>query len=302
MELDHIDTEKANPATTRIDEETTEGIVRLINDQDQLVAPAVARVLPQIAQAVDLIYERMSSGGRLVYLGSGTSGRLGVLDAVECPPTFGVTPNMVVGLMAGGSSAYVRAKEGAEDDREAGAEDLKQIQFSAADALVGIAASGRTPYVLGGMAYAASLGAPVIGLTCTQGAALSQFARVTIAPLCGPEVVTGSTRMKSGTAQKMVLNMLSTAVMIKLGKVWGNLMVDVKATNQKLVQRAVNIIKETCGVTEGEAADALQRCGGNCKKAIVCIKCGISNEQAREALDKAGGRIAEALKACGADR
>ena len=302
MELDRIDTEKANPATLRIDEESTEGIVRLINEQDHLIAPAVARVLPQIAQAVDLIYAQLSSGGRLVYLGSGTSGRLGVLDAVECPPTFGVDPGLVVGLMAGGSSAFVQAKEGAEDDREAGAEDLRQINFGAADALVGIAASGRTPYVLGGMAYAASLGAPVIGLACTANAALSEFTRVTIAPLCGPEVITGSTRMKSGTAQKMVLNMLSTAVMIKLGKVWGNLMVDVKATNQKLVQRAVNIIKETCGVTEGEAEDALQHCGGNCKKAIMCIKCGISNEQAQEALDKAGGRIAEALKACGVDR
>jgi len=302
MELDRIDTEKANLSTGRIDEESTEGIVRLINEQDQLVAPAVAGVLPQIARAVDLIYAQLSCGGRLVYLGSGTSGRLGVLDAVECPPTFGVDPGLVVGLMAGGSSAFVRAKEGAEDDREAGKEDLRQIGFSSADALVGIAASGRTPYVLGGMAYAASLGAPVIGIACTADSALSQFALVTIAPLCGPEVITGSTRMKSGTAQKMVLNMLSTAVMIKLGKVWGNLMVDVKATNQKLVQRAVNIIKQTCGVTDGEAMEALERCGGNCKKAILCIKCGMSNEQAENALEKAGGHIAEALKACGADR
>ena len=302
MELDRIDTEKSNPATKRIDEESTEGIVRLINEQDHLIAPAVARVLPQIAQAVDLIYAQLSCGGRLVYLGSGTSGRLGVLDAVECPPTFGVDPGLVVGLMAGGPSAFVQAKEGAEDDREAGAQDLRQIGFSAADALVGIAASGRTPYVLGGMAYASSLGAPVIGLACTEGAALSQFARVTIAPLCGPEVITGSTRMKSGTAQKMVLNMLSTAVMIKLGKVWGNLMVDVKATNHKLVQRAVNIIKGTCGVTDSEAADALQRCGGSCKKAIVSIQCRMTAEQAQVTLEKAGGRVTEALKACRVER
>ncbi len=302
MKLERIDTEKANPATIHIDEESTEGIVRLINEQDRLVAAAVALVLPQVARAVDLIFAQLSRGGRLVYLGSGTSGRLGVLDAVECPPTFGVDPGLVVGLMAGGPSAFVKAREGAEDDREAGAEDLMQISFSAADALVGIAASGRTPYVLGGMAYAASLGAPVIGLACTADAELSQYARVTIAPLCGPEVITGSTRMKSGTAQKMVLNMLSTAVMIKLGKVWGNLMVDVKATNQKLVQRAVNIIRQTCGVTESEAMEALERCGGSCKRAIVSTKCGLSCEQAEITLVKANGRIAEALKACGADR
>lgn len=302
MDLSRIDTEKSNPATGRIDEETTAGIVRLINEQDRLVAFAVAKTLPQIAEAVDLIFAQLRCGGRLIYMGAGTSGRLGVLDAVECPPTFGVDPGLVVGLMAGGPSAYVRAREGAEDDRDAGAEDLRQIGLCAADALVGIAASGRTPYVLGGMAYAASLGAPVIGLTCTENAELSQFAGITIAPLCGPEVITGSTRMKSGTAQKMVLNMLSTAVMIKLGKVWGNLMVDVKATNQKLVQRAVAIIRGTCGVTEDEASDALKRCGGSCKKAIVCIRCRLTNEQADRALQEAGGHIAQVLKACGADR
>ena len=302
MDLSFIDTEKSNPATGRIDEEATEGICRLINTQDCLVAPAVALVLPQISQAVDLIFAQLSSGGRLIYMGAGTSGRLGVLDAVECPPTFGIDPGLVVGLMAGGPSAFVKAREGAEDDRNAGAEDLKQIGLRAADALVGITASGRTPYVLGGMAYAASLGVPVIGIACTANAALSEFARVTIAPLCGPEVITGSTRMKSGTAQKMVLNMLSTAVMIKLGKVWGNLMVDVKATNEKLVQRAVGIIRETCGVTDGEASETLKRCGGSCKKAIVCIKCRLTSEQAQAALEKAGGHIAQALKACGADR
>ena len=301
MDLSRIDTERVNPNTLHIDGEPTSGILRLINQEDKLVAQAVEAVLPEVGQAVDLIYERLKQGGRLIYLGSGTSGRLGVLDAVECPPTFGVEPELVVGLIAGGPSAFVRAKEGAEDDRQAGEDDLKAIQFSAADALVGIAASGRTPYVLGGMAYAKSLGAPVIGLCCTANAQLQQYADVTIAPLCGPEALTGSTRMKSGTAQKMVLNMLSTAVMIKLGKVYGNLMVDVKATNKKLEQRAINIVKMATGADDQLAKETLDNCGGNCKKAIVCIKCSVGREKAEALLDAAEGHISGALKACGVE-
>ncbi len=301
MDLTRIDTERRNPATLHIDQESTLGMLTLMNQQDHLVAAAVEKELPRIAQAVDLIYTQLKQGGRLVYLGSGTSGRLGVLDAVECPPTFGVDPGLVVGLMAGGPSAFVKAREGAEDDREAGAEDLRAIRFTAQDALVGIAASGRTPYVLGGMAYAQSLGAPVIGLACTSGAQLADYAQVMIAPLVGPEVVTGSTRLKSGTAQKMLLNMLSTGVMIKLGKVYGNLMVDVKATNEKLKQRALNILVEATGVTQQQAADALKLSGGSCKTAIVSIRCGLNRQQAEEALAQAQGHIAQALRACGAE-
>ena len=297
--LDHIDTEKTNPATRHIDRLGTEDMLRLINREDQKVAEAVAQVLPQVAQAVDIIYRQMQGGGRLVYLGSGTSGRLGVLDAAECPPTFGVDPALVVALIAGGEGAFVRAREGAEDDRAAGAEDLRAIDFSAKDVLVGIAASGRTPYVLGGMAYAASLGAIVIGLACAQHPEMAEHARVMITPLCGPEVITGSTRMKSGTAQKMVLNMLSTAVMIKLGKVWGNRMVDVKVTNRKLLQRAVSILMDTTGVTAEAAKTALDACGGNTKTAIVCLRCGLDPQAAREVLENAGGHVAEALQACG---
>lgn len=300
MDLSPIDTERTNPSTAGIDRESTQGILRLINEEDQRVAYAVQKVLPEVARAVDLIYEQLEGGGRLVYLGSGTSGRLGVLDAVECPPTFGVSEDRVIGLIAGGANAFTKAKEGAEDDRTAGAKDLEAIRFSRKDALVGIAASGRTPYVLGGMLYAASLGAPVIALTCTANAEMAHHARVTIAPLVGPEVITGSTRMKSGTAQKMVLNMLSTAVMIKLGKVYGNYMVDVKATNEKLKRRAAGIVRQAAGVTQEEAEKALLLCSGSCKTAIVCLKCGISREAAESALERAKGHISDALKECGA--
>lgn len=300
MDLSRIDTERSNPATAHIDEESTLGIVRLMNQQDALVAEAVSRELNNIARAVDLIYGRLQAGGRLVYLGSGTSGRLGVLDAVECPPTFGVQPDRVIGLIAGGPGAFVRAKEGAEDDREAGGRDLRDISFSQRDVLVGIAASGRTPYVLGGMAHARAVGAPVIGLACTANAQLAEYADVMIAPLCGPEAITGSTRLKSGTAQKMVLNMLSTAVMVKLGKVYGNLMVDVQATNEKLRQRANNILCQVTGAGPDEAAQALLAAGGSCKTAIVIILCGLTRGEAEQVLIQAGGRVAEALRLCGA--
>lgn len=296
INLNKIDTEKSNPASAKIDQESTAGILEIINLQDRQVALAVSRVLEDVARAVDIITEKLSFGGRLIYLGSGTSGRLGVLDAVECPPTFGVDAGLVVGMMAGGSSAFVKAKEGAEDDREAGALDLKEIDFNAGDALVGIAASGRTPYVMGGMAYAASLGAPVIALTCSSRSEMSKLAQITIAPDSGPEVITGSTRMKCGTAQKMVLNMISTAVMIKLGKVYGNLMVDVKASNQKLQKRAVNIVMQATGAEASYAADTLLACGGNCKMAIVAIKCSMTNKEAAQALEKEKGFINRVLE------
>jgi len=296
MDIINLETEQSNQASAHIDSASTEEIVRIINQEDHKVAPAVQRVLPQVAQAVDIIYEKMRAGGRLIYCGCGTSGRLGVLDAVECPPTFGVPPEMVTGLMAGGPPAFVKAMEGAEDDRELGKADLKAVGFSAGDALVGIAASGRTPYVLGAMEYASSLGAPVIALTCSGHSEMSCVARLTINPVCGPEVITGSTRMKSGTAQKMVLNMLSTAVMIKLGKVYGNLMVDLKATNLKLERRSIRIVRQSTGVTEEQAREAIARCGGSCKTAIVALLCGFTPREAEAALVKADGHIAKVLE------
>lgn len=296
IDLNKIDTERSNPVSAKIDQENTTGILSIINSQDQLVALAVGKVLGDVAQAVDVITEKLSLGGRLIYLGSGTSGRLGVLDAVECPPTFGVDSGLVVGLMAGGSSAFVKAKEGAEDDRKAGEIDLKEIGFSAGDALVGLAASGRTPYVMGGMAYANALGAPVIALTCSSQSEMAKLAQITIAPDCGPEVITGSTRMKCGTAQKMVLNMITTAVMIKLGKVYGNLMVDVKASNKKLQERAVSIVMQATGAGQAEAAEVLDACRGNCKMAIVCIKCSMTYEEAAQALENENGFINRVLE------
>lgn len=296
VELRKIDTEQRNARTMNIDSLTTLEMVRLINSEDHRVAEAVAQVVPQIAESVDIIYGQLRRGGRLVYAGAGTSGRLGVLDAVECPPTYGVDYNLVIGLMAGGPPAFVKAVEGAEDNRELGEKDLRDIDFSEKDVLVGIAASGRTPYVLGAMDYARSLGAPVLALTCCRDSELSRHADVTMAPTPGPEVITGSSRMKSGTAQKMVLNILSTATMIKLGKVYGNLMVDVKASNEKLYQRAISIVCTATGVSEAEARTALERCSFACKPAIVCLLMGLTPEEATEALDKADGRIAQVIR------
>ncbi|MBR2519491.1 MAG: N-acetylmuramic acid 6-phosphate etherase [Selenomonadaceae bacterium] len=236
-----LTTEQINPATAHIDECTTLEMVRLINDEDKKIAAAVENVLPEIARAVDAIAESFSRGGRLFYIGAGTSGRLGVLDASECPPTFGVNPEMVQGLIAGGESALIRAVEGAEDNRQLAAENLREKNFSSADVLVGITASGRTPYVLGGVEFAKQLGAVTVGVSCVENSALAQAVDIAITPVTGAEALTGSTRMKAGTATKMVLNMLTTAAMIKIGKVRGNLMVCVQATNDKLRDRLKRI-------------------------------------------------------------
>ena len=239
-----LTTEQVNPATAHIDSCTTLEMVRLINDEDKKVASAVERVLPEIARAVDKIAESFSCGGRLFYIGAGTSGRLGVLDASECPPTFGVNPDMVQGLIAGGDSALIKAVEGAEDNRQLAAENLRERNFTAADVLVGITASGRTPYVLGGVEFAKTLGAVTVGVSCVENSALAQVVDIAITPVTGAEALTGSTRMKAGTATKMVLNMLTTAAMIKIGKVRGNLMVCVQATNDKLRDRLKRINEE----------------------------------------------------------
>ena len=295
VELRKLDTEQRNQRTMQIDTLPTLDMLTLINEEDHRVAEAVKAVLPEIAKAVDTIYEQMDNGGRLIYVGAGTSGRLGLLDAVECPPTFGVSTELVKGLIAGGDQAFVKAVEGAEDNYDMGRTDLEKIGFSAKDALVGIAASGRTPYVLGAMDYARSLGAPVMALTCCNNSELSRHADITMAPVPGPEVVTGSSRLKSGTAQKLVLNMLSTATMIKLGKVYGNLMVDVKATNEKLVHRAISIVCTATGVDNDTARATLEKCDFRCKTAIVMILLDLDAEAANAALDAAKGHISAAL-------
>ena len=279
----------------QIDTLSTLDMVTLINEEDHRCAEAVKEVLPQIAQAVDVIYNKVHAGGRLFYCGAGTSGRLGVLDAAECPPTYGVDPGLVVALIAGGPSAFIKAVEGAEDSADLGKQDLIDHQFSDKDALVGIAASGRTPYVLGAMDYARSLGAPVMAITCCHNSELSRHADITIDPVPGPEVVTGSSRMKSGTCQKLVLNILSTCVMIRMGKVYGNLMVDVMATNEKLVHRAISIVCTAAEVDEATARETLEKCGFSCKTAIVMLLLGLDAEGARLALQKADGRIAQAI-------
>ena len=295
VELQKIATEQRNPNTVNIDTLSTLDMVKLINREDHRVAEAVALVTDKIAEAVDVIAARLSTGGRLIYCGAGTSGRLGILDAVECPPTYSTDPETVQALMAGGYGAIFKAVEGAEDSKELGKADMQGIGFSGKDVLVGIAASGRTPYVLGCMEYAKELGAPTVAVTCCPGSILDSFADIGIAPAPGPEVVTGSTRMKSGTAQKMVLNMLSTGAMIKLGKVYGNLMVDVKPSNEKLVRRCVTIVCSATDCMEEEAVDALERCGYHPKTAIVMLLRGVDAETADRLLEAAGGRIAKVL-------
>ena len=295
VELQKIATEQRNPNTMNIDTLSTLDMVKLINREDHRVADAVAMVTDKIAQAVDVIAVHLSAGGRLIYCGAGTSGRLGILDAVECPPTYSTDPETVQALMAGGYGAIFKAVEGAEDSRELGVTDMRGIHFSEKDVLVGIAASGRTPYVMGCMEYARQLGAPTIAVTCCPGSELDRYADIGIAPAPGPEVVTGSTRMKSGTAQKMVLNMLSTGAMIKLGKVYGNLMVDVKATNEKLVERCKRIVCEATGADYDTATKALEQCGYRAKVAIVMLKTGGDVHDAEQRLEAHEGRVAQAV-------
>lgn len=297
VELQKIATEQRNPNTMNIDTLSTLDMVKLINQEDHRVADAVGEVTDKIAQAVDVIAEKLAAGGRLIYCGAGTSGRLGILDAVECPPTYSTDPETVQALMAGGYGAIFKAVEGAEDSKELGVQDMQNIHFCQKDVLVGIAASGRTPYVRGCMEYAKQLGAPTISVTCCPGSELDQFADIGIAPAPGPEVVTGSTRMKSGTAQKMVLNMLSTGAMIKLGKVYGNLMVDVKPSNEKLIRRCVTIVCSAAECTEAEATKALEACDYRPKVAIVMVLRGVNADTACAMLQKAEGRIAKVLEA-----
>ena len=294
-QFDKLPTEQRNPNTENIDRLSTIDMVRRINDEDKKVAFAVERELDSIALAVDAIAEALAGGGRLIYCGCGTSGRLGVLDAAECPPTYSTDPEMVKGVIAGGESAMFRAAEGAEDNAEAGRKDMEELGLSGKDVLVGIAASGRTPYVLGAMKYASELGAKTVAVTCNKSSQMNQVADISIGVEPGPEVITGSTRMKCGTAEKMVLNMLSTGAMIKLGKVYGNLMVDVMPTNEKLVRRAVSIVATAANVDEELAKSTLEECGFSVKTAIVMLVCGLNADEAKAELDKNGGVIARVI-------
>lgn len=296
IELEKIATETRNESTANIDKMTTIEILKAINDEDKKVAYAVEKELPNIEKAVEVIYQKLVAGGRLIYCGAGTSGRLGVLDAVECPPTFGVSPDFVKAIMAGGPSAFVKAVEGAEDNKTLGASDLIAAGFTESDVLVGIAASGRTPYVIGCMEYAKKIGAPVISLSCSLHSEIEQYADIAISPWSGPEVIAGSTRMKSGTSQKMILNMISTAVMIKLGKVYGNLMVDVQATNEKLIERTKSIVCTATGVDLNTAIATLEQCEYSAKHAILMILANVNYDQSKNLLLKHNNNIAHALE------
>jgi len=291
-----LETEKINSATSEIDRMSPLEIVQVINAEDAKVAEAVRQELPHVARAIEEIAVRMRRGGRLLYFGAGTSGRLGALDASECPPTFNLSPEMVVGSVAGGPIALTLAAEDFEDSAVAGKADAERLGVTEADTLVGIAASGRTPYVLGAIARAKEVGALTIGLACNRNTPLEKTVEIMIAPVVGPEVITGSTRLKAGTAQKMVLNMLSTGAMILLGKTFGNLMVDVQATNQKLHQRAVTIVRQVAGVDQDAAEGLLSDSGDEVKTAIMVGRTGIAPELARERLAAHGGVLRAALE------
>lgn len=295
--LHELTTEAVNPASKAIDALPTEEMLRVINAADQEVAVAVEREIPNIAAAVDRIAERLEAGGRLFYVGAGTSGRLGVLDASECPPTFNTPPELVQGLIAGGDRALRHPIEGAEDDPEQGKRDLQARNLGPRDAVVGIAASGRTPYVLGALDYARSLGVLTVGLSCTINSQLAQAAEIAITPVPGPEVITGSTRMRAGTATKLVLNMISTGVMIRMGYVYGNLMVNVQATNSKLADRARRIVAAITDMSYEEGERLLEE-AGSVRAAVLMHKCRLGKVEAEARLREARGRLRVALNEC----
>ena len=296
IDLDQLTTEGQNPLSKDLDRLDALEIVRLINAEDAGIADAVAKVATPIASAIDVIADRLSRGGRLVYSGAGTSGRLGVLDAVECPPTFNTSPDQVIGLIAGGKDALFRAVEGAEDSPEQGAEDLREVKLDSRDVVVGIAASGRTPYVLGALDYARETGAATIGLSCNPESELLHHAELNIIPVVGPEVLTGSTRMKAGTVTKMILNMLTTGAMVRLGKTCGNLMVDVQATNKKLAERSIRIVQALTSATRTQAQGSLESCSGEVKLAVIVLQLDVSPEQALELLQEAQGHLGAVLE------
>lgn len=294
-ELDQLITEEVNENTKNIDRISNEEFLYIMNKEDEKVINAVNREIPSIARLIDNIIESFKNGGRLIYIGAGTSGRLGILDAVECPPTFGTDPSEVLGLMAGGQKAFIEAVEGAEDDNELGKKDLEEISLNSNDIVIGLSASGRTPYVIGALEYANQIGSRTGAISCNQNSRISMVADVAIELLAGPEVLTGSTRLKAGTAQKMVLNMLSTGAMRGIGKIYENLMVDLKPTNQKLIERAKGIIMKTTNVTYEEAEKYLERSNNNPKIAIVMVKNSCSFEEAKERLERNSGILYKAI-------
>jgi N-acetylmuramic acid 6-phosphate etherase len=293
--LDNLTTEAVNPASASLDELSPLEFVRLMNAEDAKTVQAVEAASDAIAKAIRLATNSLRADGRIIYVGAGTSGRLGVLDAAECPPTFNSDPRQVVGLIAGGSAALVRAIEGAEDDRNQGATDLAALDLKAVDLVVGVATSGRTPYVLGAIEYARSVGAKTVGLACNENADVTALADVGITLLVGPEVLSGSTRLKAGTATKMALNMISTGAMVGIGKTYGNLMVDLQATNEKLRARTVRIVSRLTGLNPAEAKETLDRCDGELKTAVVAAKRNVEPAVARRLLQQADGRLKVAL-------
>lgn len=295
-------TEQENPRTRGLSELPSEDIVRLMNEEDARVAGAVLLVLPSVARVVDSVVERLRAGGRLFYVGTGTSGRLGVLDASECPPTFGVEPELVQGIIAGGYEALHRAVEASEDDRDAGLRDAEARGVNGGDALVGLAASGRTPYTIGAVEYARGLGAFTAAVTCVPGSPITKAAEVSVVPVVGPEAVAGSTRLKAGTAQKMVLNMISTAALARLGYVTGNRMTNMRARNSKLHARSLRILATEAGLDETAVAEALERAGGDLRVAIVMSKTGRGIEDARRALEASNWVVARAVEELSSER
>lgn len=297
LDLTKLTTEQRNPKTMELDSFSPIEIARVMNEENTNVIKAIDEVLPQVASAIEWAGEALNAGGRIIYMGAGTSGRLGVLDAVECPPTFGVSYDTVVGLIAGGEGAFVKAAEGAEDNAEAGAADLAALELESHDIVIGIAASGRTPYVIGGLRYANEAGCRTVAIACNKDSAVGAEAQLAIEPVTGPEVLTGSTRLKAGTAQKLVLNMISTGSMVAAGKVYQNLMVDVKQSNEKLRVRAQNIVMMATECTREQAAEALEACHHHVKGAIAMLLLDCDATAAEAALDEAHGHVRAAVEA-----
>lgn len=296
LNLAGLSTETRNPNTMELDRMTPLEIVTVMNREDARVPEAIRPALPNIARCVEWAAQSIENGGRLIYMGAGTSGRLGVLDAAECPPTFGVSPETVVGLIAGGDRAFLKAVEGAEDSRELGEEDLRRLGLTPKDTVVGIAASGRTPYVLGGLHYAGTVGCHTAAISCNPGSPIGKAAQLAIEVVPGPECLTGSTRLKAGTAQKLILNMISTATMVRCGKTYENLMVDVVPSNEKLRVRAENIVMEAASVTREQAQEALRQSHDRVKTAILMLLIGCGPEEAEARLEKTNGHIRQAMK------
>lgn len=296
IDLNRLETEGRNPFSAHIDTLSTLEMIQIIHAEDKRAVDAVTSILPKIADAVNKISPRIKKSGRLIYCGAGTSGRLGILDAVECPPTYGTPPELVIGLIAGGTNAMFQAKEGAEDDENLGKEDIASLNVTELDTVVGLSASGRTPYVVGALQCAKQRGALTIAIACTLSSPIASISDIDLTAATGAEVVTGSTRMKAGTAQKMILNMLSTGIMIRLGKVYGNLMVDVAATNEKLRERALRIVAEVAHCTRKEAASALHTANGRAKPAILIAVGKCTHEEAQRLLQQTDGQLADALR------